>query len=306
MIGEALDVERRGVVAIPARDTEAAHAVRTHVAQVHRRAGEGVAAALRCVGVHGTIIIESVGIGNPFRVPRRAHGRPRPSWMDRRASVWGDRPLVFNLTLRRLRAKVVIAAAAFGFRCRYLNMGRRIKFARVVRAIPTAHLAAIGRTVTNFSGLDVAVDRAISRLLNVHSGAHSAITVGFGTESKLDLMESLAETTLAHGPARKEILSIASDIRAALSDRNFIAHAHWMGGGVSASTIFGYLGKRNKAGVRQASWKAEEIEAIAQHFNDLEGRLIHWSYRKVLRKKPVAWHERHLPQRSIPRRRKSG
>ena len=170
----------------------------------------------------------------------------------------------------------------------------------VDRGLPTAHLTAIGRAIAYFSGLDVTLDVAISRLLNVKSGAHAAITVGFGTESKVDLLESLAETTLAHGPARKEILALASRIRSAIADRNFIAHAHWLDGG--GAKIDGYLGKRNKTGYRQESWDAEKIEGIAREFNRIEGDLLEWYFRKTLKRKHVSWHDRRLPpaQQSRP------
>jgi hypothetical protein len=113
---------------------------------------------------------------------------------------------------------------------------------RVLRNLSTAHLAAIGRVITNLSGLDVT--------------AHSAITVGFGTDFKLELLQSLAETALARGPARDGMgnkVPVGEFGPHFANDCDYLARmnvekprdrdiTHWFGD-ATRTKIFGYLGQ---------------------------------------------------------------
>ena len=158
---------------------------------------------------------------------------------------------------------------------------------------------AIGRAIAYFSGLDVTLDVAISRLLNVKSGAHAAITVGFGTESKVDLLESLADYP-GPRPGKKRNPSPGQSHPVSDCDRNFIAHAHCSTGAAQKSTAISV--SETKLDIGRDSWDAEKIEGIAREFNRIEGDLLEWYFRKTLKRKHVSWHDRRLPpaQQSRP------
>ncbi len=162
---------------------------------------------------------------------------------------------------------------------------------KLIRPLPDEHLKAIARVIINWSGLDVSVDLAISKILRVHDGAQAAVTIGIGLPYKLDMLEGLALTSLHTGPIRDELLEIIADIRRVQADRNFIAHAHWAKSS-GRERVYGYLGRKNTQGYRAEQWTADQILKIASGIIEIESRLLTWATYRKPRRKHVPWRER--------------
>ena len=167
---------------------------------------------------------------------------------------------------------------------------------KLIREMPDAHLRAIGEVIVHFAGMDLTVDMAIGKILKVHVGAETAVTVGIGLPFKLDMLEGLALTTLSTGPIRQELLDIISEIRIVQQDRNFIAHAHWIPESKDDEKVLGTQGKKNALGYRSETWSADDITRIAERINQLEGMLLGWIFNRRPRRRETAWHKRRPAQ----------
>ncbi len=132
------------------------------------------------------------------------------------------------------------------------------------------NLEAIGRVTVQWGVLEMTVDQAIPRFLQLDEKSSFKTLVGVPISLRLGILSNLTHL-VENTTIRSELVELLLDIDNLRLERNFIVHAVWMGDG---KTIYGYIFKNNKARVRQERWSATEIGAIADRINDASARLI--------------------------------
>ena len=165
--------------------------------------------------------------------------------------------------------------------------------AKLTHGIRRSFLAAIGEIVVYTGALEAGIDMAIAAILAVSGGAVAAMTIGIGTQSRLDMLQGLAETSVKSKRRRETLLGLIADIRGVQTERNFVVHAHWLIG--DTGSIEGHVGRRNRAGWRHEAWSLEQFKKLADHLSEVNGELLRWSFGSgKFQRMHLEWHERYF------------
>jgi hypothetical protein len=153
----------------------------------------------------------------------------------------------------------------------------------LVLTIDDAHYRAVGRVMVHWSYVEMAVDRLIEHLSKVPPKMALTITVGQNMSFRLDVLASLSER-IKPRQMQGTFAGLIARSRALMADLNFVAHAVWLAGGPHG---FGYLLKKNTAGVRSEKWEPSRVDALADEILTLAG-----NYTMVLASLPLTRKER--------------
>lgn len=86
-----------------------------------------------------------------------------------------------------------------------------------------------GNVVVQWSILEKTVDIAIAKQTKLSGDApHVSMTVGVGFPFRLDMLGGIGEI-IRQRRRREELITIVSDIRQIMPERNFVVHAAWLG-----------------------------------------------------------------------------
>jgi hypothetical protein len=143
---------------------------------------------------------------------------------------------------------------------------------RISHGVDAESLQAIGLVSVHWGGLEVLVDAVITQLLKVSPDQSHAILTGLSFHVRLGMLATLA-AQIKQTRRRTALEKIAEGIRAAQSDRNFIIHAMWIGGGKDNQ---GQVLRRNEKKVRLERWTATKISETADRIAAAQLDLIGW------------------------------
>jgi hypothetical protein len=148
-----------------------------------------------------------------------------------------------------------------------------------------SHLKAIGLVAAEWSYTEVFLESLIWEVGDLHERGY-AITTHIQSETRLFMLEALAETRVPSGATKAEIKKVVAEIRRLRTDRNNIVHSLWLSPAQPQGLITGAMFRKRKPTPKatkvQAKGKvvisskpftARQIMATVSEIADLVGKM---------------------------------
>jgi len=96
------------------------------------------------------------------------------------------------------------------------------------RFLTDSHLKAIGLVAAEWSYTELCLESLIWEIAGIRGNKGYAITTHIASETRINILSTLADTGLTNDDLKKDLTKIVARIRALRTERNNIVHSLWL------------------------------------------------------------------------------